>query len=184
MANPNPERRARTRQSIIDAFWNLFEKHPLSSLKIKAITDKAGCNRSTFYEYFDSMRDLLDQAEDEIIDETCDYWREVIPILEQDETEQLAGAFYEAYGGKFHALMGPGGDPDFLTKLSSSTIDLFMDEFGLDPTDPVSELVITSTLGSISTTLVHWYENGKPVTAEELAAVNRKMITQGLWSFL
>lgn len=64
-----PEQTARTRQKMINTFWELAEKQGLDNVTISAITKKSGLNRGTFYVYFQNMDDLLEQAEDDII---CD----------------------------------------------------------------------------------------------------------------
>lgn len=64
MARPRKdsgEADARTR--IIEAFWQLLAKEGhVSRVSAGAVATAAGCNRGTFYYYFKSVNDLVDQA--------------------------------------------------------------------------------------------------------------------------
>ena len=44
---------------IEDSFWELLEENDLKRITVNMVTEKAGCNRGTFYYYFDSMDALL-----------------------------------------------------------------------------------------------------------------------------
>ena len=46
-------------ERIKNAFWELLEEHDLKHITVNMITEKAGCNRGTFYYHFDSMDELL-----------------------------------------------------------------------------------------------------------------------------
>ena len=47
-----PIQTAKTRQTMIDAFWELAAIQGIDKVTISGITKKAGLNRSTFYVYF------------------------------------------------------------------------------------------------------------------------------------
>lgn len=59
--------KAETTARIKTAFWELYETHALSEISVKQITNRAGYNRGTFYLYYDNIREVLDQIEDDII---------------------------------------------------------------------------------------------------------------------
>lgn len=46
------------RDRIAQEFWKLLKSKPLSHIRISELVEKAGCNRSTFYYYFDDIDDL------------------------------------------------------------------------------------------------------------------------------
>ena len=58
---------AKTRQKLIDAFWELLEKKNLNRITIKEITDLAGYNRGTFYQYFTDIYALSEDEEERIL---------------------------------------------------------------------------------------------------------------------
>lgn len=71
MAHNTPEK---TKRALIDAFVELYEHDPVDRITIGEITHRAGFNRGTFYTHFKDVYDILEQAEDLVLDEferTC-----------------------------------------------------------------------------------------------------------------
>ena len=57
-----------TRQAIMEAFWTLYREKPIERISVKEITELAGYNRSTFYEYFTDTYSVLEAIEEELLD--------------------------------------------------------------------------------------------------------------------
>lgn len=181
MAYPDPERRAQTRQKIIDAFWQVYEKTPYNQIKIKNITDTAGCNRSTFYEYFDSLDDLLDQAQDQLIDEIREYL-EMYYINICDKNYQniydLAAETYSENAKKLNLLLGPTSS--FLAKYSRTVRPYLIDSIGLDAQDPESCFAADMVSFSTIATIAVWYQEGNPISEYSLANLSINWSTKGI----
>lgn len=62
-----PEVTEQTRKNIISAFCCLYETHPIEQIRAKDVIAIAGYNRSTFYEYFSDIYELLAYLEDDVI---------------------------------------------------------------------------------------------------------------------
>lgn len=58
---------AATRNAFLDAFCTLYKRKPIEKITIQELTDKAGYNRSTFYQYFKDIYGLLTYIEDNVI---------------------------------------------------------------------------------------------------------------------
>ncbi|NMN00809.1 TetR family transcriptional regulator [Bifidobacterium sp. DSM 109958] len=54
-----------TRQAMSDALIDLLRDHPLSSISVTALCERADVNRSTFYAHYDAIADLLQDIEDD-----------------------------------------------------------------------------------------------------------------------
>jgi len=63
-----PEVTDQTRQRFMDVFCGLYARMPFEQVTVKQIVALAGCNRSTFYQYFHDTRDVRAAVEDEVID--------------------------------------------------------------------------------------------------------------------
>lgn len=63
-----PEKTAKTKQIFVDVFCKLYTQKPFEKILVQEITNKAGYNRSTFYEYFSDMYDLLTYIENDVLD--------------------------------------------------------------------------------------------------------------------
>ena len=58
---------AQTKQNLIDAFWQLYCMRPISQITVRDVVQRAGYNRSTFYEYFRDVHAVLEAIEVSII---------------------------------------------------------------------------------------------------------------------
>lgn len=106
-----------TRQMLVEAFFSIYREKPVNRISIKEVTDKAGFHRSTFYEYFSDIYDLLEQEEAEI------YSLQKSLILDPVEKKALSlhsrellkplGKLFEMKGGKIAVLIGAHGDAAF-----------------------------------------------------------------------
>lgn len=52
----------RTKNAIIDAFWQLLEEKPYSKITVKDIVDRCQINRNTFYYHYHDIPELLEYA--------------------------------------------------------------------------------------------------------------------------
>ena len=179
MANKDPERRARTKASLLEAFWDLYARMPLNQIKVRAITDAAGCNRSTFYEYFESIYDLLDQAETALIDQSCAYLEEVVPDMEGAGIVERATTMYQEHGKQFNALLGSHGDPQFAIRFKKKVKPLIIKEYALDARDPGSDILAECLLGAMTSSVAYWHQQGMPIDAKQLARLLQAVLTHG-----
>lgn len=52
----------RTKNAIIDVFWQLLEEKPYSKITVKDIVDRCQINRNTFYYHYHDIPELLEYA--------------------------------------------------------------------------------------------------------------------------
>ena len=62
-----PEITAKTRQAFIDVFCELYAQKPIEKISIQEIANNSGYNRSTFYQYFTDIYELLDFVETDLL---------------------------------------------------------------------------------------------------------------------
>ena len=62
-----PEITKQTKQNLSDAFWQIYCEKRIEKITVKDITTKAGYNRSTFYEYYTDVYDVLEQIESSVL---------------------------------------------------------------------------------------------------------------------
>ena len=99
------EMRESTSRSIMDAFWSLYRDKPIEKITVKAICEKAGCNRSTFYEYYTDSYSVLEDIEEELLDYVRRKLTEELPA-------SLANSFPEIRLELFHrGIRGNLPDP-------------------------------------------------------------------------
>ena len=109
----NSQISAQTKKNLMDSFWNLYSEEGIEKISVREIVSKAGYNRSTFYEYFTDVYDVLEQIESSIL-----------PDLEKHQNVKLGftlplNHFTEVYNRNkkyFVVLLGKDGDPSFQDK--------------------------------------------------------------------
>lgn len=66
--NKHQQKTAATRAALMSAFCKLYATRPVESITIKEIVAIAGCNRTTFYQHFGSIYDVLDAVEQQALE--------------------------------------------------------------------------------------------------------------------
>lgn len=115
-----PEQTEMTRNSFLDAFWILYEKRSIEQITVKDICNMAGYNRSTFYQYYTDVYDLLHKAEDQFL---ADIGKSVVMIVEQAQNWDLASMIQAVFkllernNRYISVLFGPHGNTAFTHRL-------------------------------------------------------------------
>ena len=165
MANKNPERRARTRKRIMDAYWDLYASSPSRSVTVSAVITNAGVHRSTFYEYFSDADAVLMAIEDEL---AALFEEESVGALSGDVVDPagIVQRVYVAHGDRISLLLGDSGDPRFTRRVKEALKPVAMRELDLagDPFAPyLVEFAATGLLAAASL----WYERGRDLEPDE-----------------
>lgn len=109
----NPEQTEMTRRNFQDAFWTLYEKQSIDKITVKDICSVAGYNRSTFYQYYSDVYDVLHKAEDQLLAEVS---KSVVKLVEQAQNLDWSTTIQEVFrlleqnNRYVSALLGPHGD--------------------------------------------------------------------------
>ena len=180
--NKNPKVTAQTRENLLQAFWSLYRQKKIEHITIKDITTKAGYNRSTFYEYFVDIYDVLNQLEDSLLG---DLKEKVLDSLEdglnQDVIQKLAD-MYESKGEYLGILLGESGDPNFAKKIKTVLRSALMNVFGLPENDMRASYIFEFGMSGIIGTITHWYHSNKSLPSPEIVRLIRSMLATGIAS--
>ncbi|NNH72766.1 TetR/AcrR family transcriptional regulator [Nocardia uniformis] len=65
----DPDLIARRRAALIDAAAEVFADVGYTNAAVSTIADRAGLGKGTFYQYFDSKKDVLDGVIDQVVDD-------------------------------------------------------------------------------------------------------------------
>ena len=107
------KRTTETKQALMDAFWELFCERKIEKITVKAITEKAGFNRSTFYEYFRDVYDVLEAIEDDILQKHKNAMVRNLLETDAETAKKNTILFLEKNITRIAILLGPNGDPKF-----------------------------------------------------------------------
>jgi AcrR family transcriptional regulator len=175
-----PEITAQTRENLIQAFWGLYRQKKIEHITIKNITTRAGYNRSTFYEYFVDIYDLLNQLEDTLLE----YLKEqILDSLDgglNDDIIQKLADVYESKGDYLGILLGENGDPNFVKKLKTVMRSTLVGTFKLPEKEIHTSYIFEFGMSAIIGTVTHWYQSKRDLPSKEMVRLLRSMLERGI----
>jgi len=164
------------RQRIVDAFWQLYRDIDYREITVARVCRLAEVTRSTFYRYFASLNDVLEEIEQEAIP----YYipGTIIETFMHRESMDSAWDYIMTHEKQLEqciVLMSPHGDPHFIRILKDAMVDAIADFFGVDKDEVVPEermqveFVIAGYIGLFS-----YYVSAQPdlSPAETMKIVN------------
>jgi len=175
-----PEITAQTRENLIQAFWGLYRQKKIEHITIKNITTRAGYNRSTFYEYFVDIYDLLNQFEDSLLEYLKE---EILDSLEgglNDDIIQKLADVYESKGDYLGILLGENGDPNFVKKLKTVMRSSLVGTFRLPEKEIHTSYIFEFGMSAIIGTVTHWYHSKRDLPPKEMVRLLRSMLERGI----
>lgn len=178
--NKQAEITEQTRQNLIEAFWSFYTTKRIDKITVKEITNKAGYNRGTFYEYFQDVYEVLEAIEN-ISLPTLD---ELPPLVAlNSNSPAIINSFMALYQEKYkyyNHLLGDNGDPAFQRKLKNSlksSIILALknkEEIDLEEVDFMLEYILSGMIGI----LIYIFQQ-KPNLSEEKIIALQYTLMQG-----
>ena len=162
-----------TKQNLMDAFWSFYSVKKIEQITVKEITEKAGYNRGTFYEYFSDVYDVLEQIERALIPDMND-----LPPISNPTSENgvlqldLFMKLYEKNNVYYAILLGENGDPAFASRLKQAVKPMIGETFLLHNVAPlevnyISEFILSAMIGIMG----YWFRENRSLPADRLIAL-------------
>ena len=173
-----PEKTAQTKQSMIDAFWVIAKKRGLINVTVGEITKYADLNRGTFYVYFSDMKDLLAQAENEIIEDLHSKVWSVLEDIKFADIQAVSVKMIEVFGeydDNLFLLLGKDGDPQFLNLVRKEAATIFNALMNQKEENPYQDYIIAYVTSAMTGLLQFWHETGKELSLAELSELAHGM---------
>lgn len=178
--NKQPQVTEKTRQRFIEVFCELYSQKPIEKISIQEIANRSGYNRSTFYQYFTDIYELLDAVENNLLHniktELADKELSMHSVQDAlsclDKKEHLLA---------LHALLGDYGSPRFLARLKR---DIPMEQYLNLPqnhslTPYFIEFYLTTTLSLFRL----WLQRDKDVSPEEFIKLAENLYSRGITTY-
>lgn len=145
----------------MQAFWGLYCQKKIEAITVKEITDAAGYHRSTFYEYFVDIYDVLNQLEESLLESIKE---EVVKRLDDFQNEEFIKGLadlYESKGKYLSVLLGENGDPFYANKLKAVMRPVLLEMFGLSEGEIHTAYIFEFGFSAILSTITYWYQNNR-----------------------
>lgn len=174
MSNKTEKKSKQTRQFLITAFCLLYKEMPFNKISVQSVAKKAGFDRTTFYQYFMDLDDLLYQLEEELLD----YIIARRPAITEDNNEyyfmNALVDLYQARASEVNALLGPYGRTHFTETLKHS---LDFDLFHINNSDQnqYQPYLLEFRLAGALDLFSLWLARGQDLTISELVEMVIKL---------
>ena len=174
MNSKNKKKSAQKRQCLITAFCLIYQEKSFEKISVQSVAKKAGFDRTTFYQYFLDLDDLLNQLEGELLD----YITNKRPaITEENNQYYFMNALvdlYQARATEVNALLGPHGRSHFIVTLKNK---LDFDLFHLDKEkkNQYQPYLIEFRLFGALDLFSLWLERNQDLTVAELVEMVIKL---------
>ena len=182
MKKRQPEKTELTKQSLLNSFCRLYSKKPIEKISVLEITRKAGYNRSTFYQYFSDIYEMLDYVENDVLD----YLEKKNPkeknaIITQPVIQEVV-SLYEEKGVYLNALLGKYGSNRFHERIKEK-IPIDIERLTLSDKNPITPYLIEFHRSTSLSLFQLWQNRKKDLSIEELADLILRLYTKGISSY-
>ncbi|MCC8122409.1 MAG: TetR/AcrR family transcriptional regulator [Oscillospiraceae bacterium] len=172
---------AASRQIFIDAFCELYQDKPTEKVTVAELTRKAGFNRSTFYEYFTDVNDLLTQLEDEYIAHV----REELTGL--TSPEHIADAFIASFSALQErtksytpVLLSSKHVAKFTDRLKTSLMPVIHSQFNISEHETRNIYMLEFYLAGVIAVVSKWLQDGRETPVSEMGAIIRALTAEAI----
>jgi AcrR family transcriptional regulator len=184
--NKKTEITIQTKQNISDAFWTLYCEKRIEKITVKEITDKAGYNRGTFYEYFSDVYDVLDEIESKLIPSLNELPPVSTPSGSVGMPIEAFLTLWEQNAKYYSVLLGDKGDPAFASKLKNSIKPTVMkalkDKPDIDKED--MEYILEYTLSAMIGVMSYWFRKEGTSSRDHLFKLIHELMVDGIMKHL
>lgn len=176
-----PEITEATRKAFIDAFCTFYKDKPVEKITIQEITNEAGYNRSTFYQYFKDTYDLLNYLEDMVISRVLE--NIVAKVVYGDIGNTLIASFTKVQKEMniyVEVLLSNINSTKFMERLKTAMLPVFMEQFHISETDTKSVYVLEFYLSGIISMSRRWLQSGQDVPIGEIGRLLHTLFVDGV----
>lgn len=176
-----PEITDATRNAFIDAFIKLYSQKPIEKISIRELTEVAGYNRTTFYHYFEDIYSLYRYIEDFVFSQIK---RRVTKNAKRSNFEQeFIATFkqtYDEWKPYLTVLLDDANIARFTGHVKGEMLRELKSNFNLPENSIKVDYLLEFHLSAMLSVISRWVKNQQDMTSEELAALLREMLTNGV----
>ena len=178
------ERTAQTKQKLIDSFWELYCEKNIEKITVKAITDNAGFYRSTFYEYFSDVYEVLEEIESILLSQQQEVVNKIYETNNIFDAQKLALDFFESNADHLAVLLGPNGDHNYLVELKRLISKTVREKLQIEEDDLKLQIFFEVLSNSAIGLLNYWYQNRETITLQETFFNGMDILQHGSFEYM
>lgn len=175
----------KTKKDIMDAFLLILKTKEIEKITIKEITNLSGHNRSTFYVYYNDVYDLLEQAEDELINKICFAINELMTINKNISTDTIINSFLSVYVEDKIMLstLFTSNSSNFLYKYKKIIKNKFLNQMIVTEENKVKlDYLIEYQVSAVISCIIHWIKSDEQISANDLLKLLQTYSVNGFYN--
>lgn len=176
------KRTLKTKKQLEETLLALLKTKNINKITVKEITSLSQVNRSTFYDHYTDIFDLLENVQNRVLSDIYNIYKNVtISNLKEKEFKQIYILFEYIKNNKetFKVLINGHGNILFIEKLKKIITEKFLNDFvgkcsGVTKEDfsLVSSFFVSGCIGVIE----NWVKNNAEMPIEKLTEIMKKLI--------
>ena len=177
-----------TKGNFITAFWKLYEDKKIEKISIRELCEVAGYNRTTFYDHFHDIYDLVDNAIIILVSPILNNVKSLEnldSLLDFNFIENIFLAFFDKNNKYIQLILK--NDPHILEyKAKEIIIPLAKKKIlSKHDDDVLLDCVIQYQISAVWGLLRFWHEDGcSRISREDLSRVIFEISTKGVFSLV
>jgi len=168
-----PEVTQRTKKAFMDAFCELYAIKPIERISVQEIANRAGYNRSSFYQHFGDIYELLDYLEIYVL-------ASMLKNLTDD-----SGSFQDLLIRNdemslyLKTLFGEFGSSHFIERIKEN-IPFEAHKISISYDDPLAPYLMEFHLSTVLSLLRLWYRRDQDLSHVELFDLINRLYSNGI----
>ena len=181
----------RSKKALRAALISLMESKGFEAITVNDLCSAADLNRGTFYNHFSDKENLLVFLEDEVMNTVARIHSEMSLLSVKDVMAYCVSKkplpflvslfdYFREEGDFLHAVLGPGGDPRFGSRLRDSVCTnliqgVLHEKYRNDP-DPFVGYYISFYASAYLGVITHWIDTGMKEDSETMALIAMRLL--------
>ena len=181
----------KSKKALRSALIFLMETKGFEAITVNDLCSAADLNRCTFYNHFSDKEDLLATLEDEVMDDISRIQSEMGTLAVRDVMAYCVAKkplpflmtlfdYLREQGDFFHAVLGPGGDSRFGSRLRDSVCTnliqgVLHEKYRNDP-DPFVGYYLSFYASAYLGVITRWIETGMKEDSEQMARIAMRLL--------
>ena len=168
---------SRTEEKIRDVLIEMIDEMPINAIRVKDLAKRAHIDRSTFYVYYDSIYDVLQQIEDEYFDGLVAGKRWGDRYLNEPAPETVKNINYAKRNVNIlRTLLGPHGDSTFQARMAKILRQSYQGATRGSPhSDIYYRMIQEFFVGGQQNMLRFWVSHITDISPEEMAILLHRL---------
>lgn len=171
----------RTRKALLEALREMICQYPAGAITVKALSERAGINRKTFYLHFETLDSLFDCALDEVVAAYMAEMKKLPVPVDMDRQTEVFFTFYCRQPPYVERLICDPSYSEYCSRLNQKAIRENQKRCHPNGSRPLPEQkLITAFVVTASIVLYRqWVQDGKRMPVEQLAQIGCRLISYG-----